>query len=40
MSLINYSSTLHINPDIPEAFKLCGWFDNDGKTTETKSISG
>ena len=39
LSLIN-SSTLQINPDIPEAFKLRGWFDNDGKSAETKSISG
>ena len=39
LSLIN-SSTLQINPDIPEAFKLRGWFDNDGKTAETTSISG
>ena len=39
LSLIN-SSTLQINPDIPEASKLCGWFDNDGKTAETASISG
>ena len=34
------SSTLQINPDIQEAFRLCGWFDNDGKTAETVSISG
>ena len=39
LSLIN-SSTLQINPDIPEAFRLRGWFDNDGKTAETVSISG
>ena len=39
LSLIN-SSTLQINPDIPEAFGLRGWFDNDGKTAETVSISG
>ena len=39
LSLIN-SSTLQISPDIPEAFRLCGWFDNDGKTAETVSISG
>ena len=39
ISLIN-SSTLQINPDIPEAFRLRGWFDNDGKTAETVSISG
>ena len=39
MSVLN-SSTVQINPDIPEAFRLRGWFDNDGKTAETKSISG
>ena len=39
LSLIN-SSTLQINPDIPEAFKLRGWFDNDGRTAEIVSISG
>lgn len=39
LSLIN-SSTLQINPDIPEAFRLRGWFDNDGKTADTVSISG
>ena len=37
LSLIN-SSTLQINPDIPEAFKL---FDNnDGITAKTTSILG
>ena len=39
LSLVN-SSTLQINPDIPEAFRLRGWFDNDGKTADTVSISG
>ena len=39
MSVLN-SSTVQINPDIPEAFRLRGWFDNDGKTAETVSISG
>ena len=39
MSVLN-SSTLQVNPDIPEAFRLRGWFDNDGKTAQTTSISG
>lgn len=39
MSVLN-SSTLQINPDIPEAFRLRGWFDNDGRTADTISISG
>jgi len=39
MSVLN-SSTVQINPDIPEAFKLRGWFDNDGKMANTVSISG
>lgn len=39
LSVLN-SSTLLINPDIPEAFRLRGWFDNDGKTADTVSISG
>ena len=39
LSVLN-SSTVQINPDIPEAFRLRGWFDNDGKMAETISISG
>lgn len=39
MSVLN-SSTLQINPDIPEAFRLRGWFDNDGRTADIVSISG
>ena len=39
LSVLN-SSTVQINPDIPEAFRLRGWFDNDGKMAETVSISG
>ena len=39
MSVLN-SSTVQINPDTPEAFKLRGWFDNDGKMANTVSISG
>ncbi|XP_056416155.1 replication protein A 70 kDa DNA-binding subunit [Hyla sarda] len=33
------SSTLMINPDIPEAFKLRGWFDSEGQVLEGSSIS-
>ncbi|XP_073421784.1 replication protein A 70 kDa DNA-binding subunit isoform X2 [Dendrobates tinctorius] len=33
------SSTVMINPDIPEAFKLRGWFDSEGQVLEGASIS-
>ncbi|KAM4797070.1 replication protein A 70 kDa DNA-binding subunit [Rhinophrynus dorsalis] len=33
------SSTVMINPDIPEAFKLRAWFDSDGQVMEATSIS-
>ncbi|KAG8590178.1 hypothetical protein GDO81_006669 [Engystomops pustulosus] len=33
------SSTLMINPDLPEAFKLRGWFDSEGQVIEGSSIS-
>ena len=33
------SSSLVINPDIPEAHKLRGWFDSVGKNEDTQSIS-
>ncbi|KAM4046800.1 replication protein A 70 kDa DNA-binding subunit [Anomaloglossus baeobatrachus] len=33
------SSTIMINPDIPEAFKLRGWFDSEGQVIEGSSIS-
>uniref|UniRef100_A0A8C5MTN6 Replication protein A subunit n=1 Tax=Leptobrachium leishanense TaxID=445787 RepID=A0A8C5MTN6_9ANUR len=33
------SSTVMINPDIPEAFKLRGWFDSEGQVLEGTSIS-
>ncbi|XP_069686364.1 replication protein A 70 kDa DNA-binding subunit isoform X2 [Periplaneta americana] len=33
------SSVLQINPDITEAHKLRGWFDNVGSTQEQESIS-
>ncbi|XP_069082241.1 replication protein A 70 kDa DNA-binding subunit [Pleurodeles waltl] len=33
------SSTVILNPDIPEAFKLRGWFDSEGQVMEASSIS-
>ncbi|XP_053313074.1 replication protein A 70 kDa DNA-binding subunit [Spea bombifrons] len=33
------SSTVMLNPDIPEAFKLRGWFDSEGQGLEGTSIS-
>ncbi|XP_062887058.1 replication protein A 70 kDa DNA-binding subunit [Mobula hypostoma] len=33
------SSTVLINPDIPEAFKLRAWFDTEGQVMEGTSIS-
>ncbi|XP_041053664.1 replication protein A 70 kDa DNA-binding subunit isoform X1 [Carcharodon carcharias] len=33
------SSTVMINPDIPEAFKLRAWFDTEGQALEGTSIS-
>ncbi|NXL47901.1 RFA1 protein, partial [Podilymbus podiceps] len=33
------SSTVVINPDSPEAFKLRGWFDSEGQLLECTSIS-
>uniref|UniRef100_A0A8D0GS90 Replication protein A subunit n=1 Tax=Sphenodon punctatus TaxID=8508 RepID=A0A8D0GS90_SPHPU len=33
------SSTLIVNPDTPEAFKLRGWFDSEGQHVECTSIS-
>ncbi|XP_041097225.1 replication protein A 70 kDa DNA-binding subunit [Polyodon spathula] len=34
-----FSSTLMVNPDVPEAFKLRGWFDSEGHTLEGSSMS-
>ncbi|XP_047141686.1 replication protein A 70 kDa DNA-binding subunit isoform X1 [Hydra vulgaris] len=39
LSILN-SSIFHINPDIPEAYELRGWFDNGGINEQTTSISG
>ncbi|MEE6469175.1 hypothetical protein FKM82_008528 [Ascaphus truei] len=33
------ASTVMLNPDIPEAFKLRGWFDSEGQVVEATSIS-
>ncbi|KAM4589931.1 replication protein A 70 kDa DNA-binding subunit [Fundulus diaphanus] len=35
----SFSSTLMINPDIPEAYKLRGWFDKEGHTMEGQSLT-
>lgn len=34
-----FSSLLNIDPDIPEAHQLRGWFDSVGKGEEVTSIS-
>ncbi|XP_034995364.1 replication protein A 70 kDa DNA-binding subunit [Zootoca vivipara] len=39
LSVVSSSSIL-INPDIPESFKLRGWFDSEGQLLEPTSISG
>ncbi len=36
---VGFNSVITINPDIPEAHQLRGWFDNFGKSVETTSIS-
>ncbi|XP_063150887.1 replication protein A 70 kDa DNA-binding subunit isoform X2 [Candoia aspera] len=33
------SSTVLVNPDCPQSFKLRGWFDSEGQLLETTSIS-
>ncbi|XP_065816655.1 replication protein A 70 kDa DNA-binding subunit [Labrus bergylta] len=35
----SFSSTLMINPDIPEAYKLRGWYDKEGYTMEGQSVT-
>lgn len=35
----SFSSTLMINPDIPEAYKLRGWYDKEGHTMDCQSLS-
>ncbi|KAI5626710.1 replication protein A 70 kDa DNA-binding subunit, partial [Silurus asotus] len=34
-----YSSTLMINPDIPEAYKLRGWYDKEGHALDGQSMT-
>ncbi|XP_034556772.1 replication protein A 70 kDa DNA-binding subunit [Notolabrus celidotus] len=35
----SFSSTLMINPDIPEAYKLRGWYDKEGHAMEGQSVT-
>ncbi|XP_038159321.1 replication protein A 70 kDa DNA-binding subunit [Cyprinodon tularosa] len=35
----SFSSTMMINPDIPEAYKLRGWFDKEGHAMEGQSLT-
>ncbi|CAL8353399.1 unnamed protein product [Lota lota] len=35
----SFSSTVMINPDIPEAFKLRGWYDKEGHAVEGQSLT-
>ncbi|KAM6987790.1 replication protein A 70 kDa DNA-binding subunit [Tautogolabrus adspersus] len=35
----SFSSTLMINPDIPEAYKLRGWYDKEGYAMEGQSVT-
>ncbi|XP_051933461.1 replication protein A 70 kDa DNA-binding subunit isoform X1 [Hippocampus zosterae] len=35
----SFSSTLMTNPDIPEAYKLRGWFDKEGHRMEGQSVT-
>lgn len=35
----SFSSTLMINPDIPEAYKLRGWFDKEGHAMDGQSLT-
>lgn len=34
-----YSSTIMINPDIPEAYKLRGWYDKEGHAMDGQSMT-
>lgn len=36
---VSFNSVIYLNPDIPEAHQLRGWYDNVGKNEETSSIS-
>ncbi|XP_053177158.1 replication protein A 70 kDa DNA-binding subunit [Scomber japonicus] len=35
----SFSSTMMINPDIPEAYKLRGWYDNEGHAMDGQSLT-
>uniref|UniRef100_A0A1A8ET99 Replication protein A subunit n=1 Tax=Nothobranchius korthausae TaxID=1143690 RepID=A0A1A8ET99_9TELE len=35
----SFSSTLMVNPDIPEAYKLRGWFDDEGHAMDGESLT-
>lgn len=35
----SFSSTLMINPDIPEAYKLRGWYDKEGHAMDGQSLT-
>ncbi|XP_077579422.1 replication protein A 70 kDa DNA-binding subunit isoform X2 [Stigmatopora nigra] len=35
----SFSSTLMINPDIPQAYKLRGWYDKEGHNMEGESLT-
>ncbi|XP_034404337.1 replication protein A 70 kDa DNA-binding subunit [Cyclopterus lumpus] len=35
----SFSSTLIINPDIPEAYKLRGWYDKEGHALDGQSVT-
>lgn len=35
----SFSSTLLVNPDIPEAYKLRGWYDKEGHAMEGQSVT-
>ncbi|KAM9811370.1 replication protein A 70 kDa DNA-binding subunit isoform X1 [Syngnathus typhle] len=36
---VSFSSSMMINPDIPEAYKLRGWFDKEGHSMEGQSLT-
>ena len=36
---VSFNSVMNINPDIPEAHQLRGWYDNFGKNEDATSIS-
>ncbi|KAJ0063749.1 hypothetical protein NL108_006693, partial [Boleophthalmus pectinirostris] len=35
----SFSSTLMVNPDIPEAYKLRGWYDKEGHAMDAQSLT-